>query len=146
LLCPFDPSPPRKDPPMTNRAFGDVLRTLEALDAEAGRGRLARVGDSLGIQVPPTRGFVTFDPSADEMELIALLWNQRKGLLATARAAERLAEAGNKFKAANDEVRRLVVSGGIGRASYQAAVDTQQTAMLTFWRALAAYQTATKGE
>jgi hypothetical protein len=82
----------------------------------------------------------------DNAALIAAARNALPRLIATARAAERLAEAGNKFKAANDEVRRLVVSGGIGRASYQAAVDTQQTAMLTFWRALAAYQTATKGE
>jgi hypothetical protein len=140
---------------MTNRAFGDVLEELEKLEREATIQPWASVGvqplnERKPIGYAVCHGYDWIAQGHCEREadadLIAAARNALPRLIATARAAERLAEAGNKFKAANDEVRRLVVSGGIGRASYQAAVDTQQTAMLTFWRALAAYQTATKGE
>ena len=78
------------------------------------------------------------DGAASPYEGISVYAETIAAIDAELRATRAVVEAAREFKAANDEVRRMVVIGGAGSAAYHRAVDAQQAALPKLWDALAA--------
>jgi hypothetical protein len=130
---------------MTNRAFGDVLEELEKLEREATIQPWASVGvqplnERKPIGYAVCHGYDWIAQGHCEREadadLIAAARNALPRLIATARAAERLAEAAAKVKAT--ALPQVMIS--------EVASVVPSEAMQALDNALATYQTATKGE